>query len=119
MRRMILICLLCGTVFFTGFSYAGEATGDNGAEIIIFEKIRMNQVTFPHHLHQKALENNCNACHDLFPKKPGIIRELISQEKLKHQQVMNSQCIACHKSKIAEGKEAGPTKCTECHVRPK
>ena len=115
----ILIWLLVGTFCFSGFLFAYEATGGNGADIIIFEKIRMNPVAFPHHRHHAVLENDCNACHDLFPKQPGVIRELISQKKLQHQQVMNSKCIACHKLKAAEGKKAGPVKCTECHVRAK
>jgi hypothetical protein len=118
MRRIIVLMWLFVVSFcFTGFLHAREATSGNGADKIIFEKIRMNPVTFPHHLHQKALENNCNACHDLFPKQPGIIRELINQKKLQHQQVMNSKCIACHKARVAEGKKTGPVKCTECHVR--
>jgi len=115
--RNTLMWLIVGIFCFTGFLYAHETTAENGADVIIFKKIRMNPVKFPHHLHQKALENNCNACHDLFPKQPGIIRKLIHEKKLQHQQVMNSKCLACHKSKAAEGKKAGPTKCTECHVR--
>jgi len=114
----ILIWLVAGMFSFTGFLYAQDTASGKGAETVIFEKIKMNQVVFSHHLHQKALENNCNACHDLFPKKPGIIRELITQEKLKHQQVMNDKCIACHKANVAAGKKSGPVKCTECHVRP-
>jgi hypothetical protein len=116
--KRILMCLVAGIFCFTGFLYAQDTASGKGAEIITFEKIKMNQVIFPHHLHQKALENNCNACHDMFPKQPGIIRELITQEKLKHQQVMNDKCIACHKTNVAAGKKAGPVKCTECHARP-
>jgi len=116
--KRILMWLIVGTFCFTGFLYAEEVSGGKGAEIVTFEKIKMNPVKFPHHLHQKALENNCNACHDLFPKQPGIIRELITQKKLQHQQVMNSKCLACHKANVAAGKKAGPVKCTECHVRP-
>ena len=115
--KRILLCLLVGIFCFAGSLQAQEATDQNGADIVIFEKIKMNPVTFPHHLHHKVLVNNCNACHDLFPKQPGIIRELISQKKLQHQQVMNIKCIACHESNIAEGKKSGPVKCTECHVR--
>lgn len=117
MTRIILVWGLAITIGACGGAFAQDTGGGKGAATIVFEKIRMNPVSFPHHLHQTALENQCNACHDLFPKKPGVIREMISQKALAHQQVMNTKCIACHKSRIAESKSAGPVKCTECHVR--
>jgi transcription initiation factor IIF auxiliary subunit len=90
---------------------------DKGSETVIFEKGRMSAVTFDHHMHQDKLDNECNACHDLFPMKKGIIKEMITEEKLKKQQVMNSKCVKCHKDITKQGLKAGPTKCTECHVR--
>ena len=92
---------------------------DRGAETVVFEKGRMPAVTFDHHMHQDRLDSECNACHDLFPMKTGIISEMITQEKLKQQQVMNSKCVKCHKDRKKEGLMAGPTKSTECHVRSK
>ncbi len=92
---------------------------DKGSETVIFEKGRMAAVTFPHHMHQQELDNDCNACHDLFPMEKGIIKEMIIQEKLKKQQVMNSKCVKCHKDRIKQGLAAGPKKCTGCHVRSK
>jgi len=92
---------------------------EKGAETVIFEKGRMPAVTFDHHMHQDKLDNECNACHDLFPMKAGIIKEMITEEKLKKQQVMNSKCVKCHKDRKKQGLEAGPTKCTACHVRSK
>ncbi|MBC2716079.1 MAG: cytochrome c3 family protein [Desulfobacteraceae bacterium] len=119
--REKLVCLLIVVffVFLAVFSYAHEDHDDFGDEIIILEKGRMPQVTFPHQMHQTVLENNCNACHDLFPKQHGIIKEMITQEKLKKQQVMNSNCLKCHKERKAAGQKAGPVKCTQCHVRSK
>ncbi len=90
-----------------------------GAAVIHLEKGRMPQVTFPHHMHQKALNNNCKACHDMFPKQSGIIKEMILQEKLRKKQVMNSKCLKCHKDRKKAGLTAGPTTCTACHIRPK
>lgn len=102
---------------FVGLS-GWAAAQYSGAEIVVFEKGKMAQVAFPHHLHQEKLNNDCNACHDLFPMKGGVIKEMIVQEKLKKQQVMNSKCIQCHKDRSQAGLSAGPTKCTACHVRP-
>lgn len=90
---------------------------DKGSEIIIFEKGRMPQVTFNHHMHQDKLDDECSACHDLFPMEAGIIKKMIAEDKLKKQQVMNEKCVKCHKDRKKEGLAAGPTSCTACHVR--
>ncbi len=109
---------LVTSIFIIGLAVFVTAQ-DKGSETVIFEKGRMQAVAFPHHMHQQELNNDCSACHDLFPMKEGIIKEMITQEKLKKQQVMNSKCLKCHKDRKKAGLEAGPTKCTECHVRPK
>jgi len=113
------IVLLITSIFMLTVVGACADSEDKGAETITFEKGRMPAVVFPHRLHQEKLDNNCNACHDLFPKQKGIIKQMISQGKLKKQQVMNSKCIKCHNERKNEGLAAGPTKCTQCHVRPK
>ena len=114
MKKIVFLLI---AIFLTGFT-AGAGAQDMGSETVIFEEGRMPQVIFPHHKHQEELDNDCSACHDLFPMQKGIIKEMITQEKLKKQQVMNSKCVQCHKDRKKEGLEAGPTKCTECHVRP-
>lgn len=114
MRNKILGITL---VFLMGL--AGWAAAEyGGSEVVIFEKGKMPQVAFPHHLHQQKLNNECDRCHDLFPMQNGIIKEMIVQEKLKKQQVMNSKCVQCHKDRLQAGLSAGPVKCTACHVRP-
>ena len=118
-KKSACLIVVAAFVFLGLFSIAHGDNAEKGAKIIVIEKGRMPQVTFPHHKHQEALENNCNACHDLFPKQPGIIKQLIIQKTLRNQQVMNGKCIRCHKEKKAAGEKAGPTKCTQCHVRPK
>jgi len=118
-KKLACLLIVVFFVFLAVFARAQQDAESKGDEIIIIEKGRMPQITFPHQMHQKVLENNCNACHDLFPKQPGIIKKLITQEKLRNKQVMNGKCLKCHKDRKAAGKKAGPTKCTECHVRPK
>ena len=110
--------VLLGMVLVMGLVVCVNAE-DRGAATIFFEKGRMPEVTFPHRLHQEVLDNDCSACHDLFPMQAGIIREMIAKDELKRQQVMNTKCLACHKERLKAGEPAGPTKCTQCHVRPK
>jgi len=110
-KKLTCLFIVLFFVFLAVFSYAQQDAESKGAEIIVIEKGRMPQVTFPHHEHQKTLENNCNACHDLFPKQPGIIKQLIVRKTLYNKQVMNSKCLKCHKDRKAAGKKAGPTRC--------
>lgn len=112
---IFVIILLMGT----GLGAGVNAQQDKGSEIVIFEKGMMPQVTFDHHMHQRKLDDECNACHDLFPMQAGIIKEMIADGKLKKQQVMNEKCVKCHKDLKKEGLAAGPTSCTACHVREK
>ena len=120
MRKIIaFLVIFLSFVCVAVFASAHEGHANTGDEVIVIEKGRMQQVTFPHRMHQQVLENNCNACHDLFPKQHGIIKKLITQEKLRDKQVMNSKCLQCHKDRKAAGQKAGPVKCNQCHVRPK
>ena len=107
-------------VFFLCLSGSGIAVTamDWGSETIIFEKGRMPQVTFQHHMHMEKLGDECSACHDLFPMQAGGIKEMIADGKLKSQQVMNEKCVSCHKDLKKQGLATGPTSCTACHVRP-
>jgi len=117
-KGIICLVLLFAFVSIPFLSCVQAEKEDVGEEQITIEKGKMPAVTFPHRMHQKAL-GDCNSCHDLFPKKKGTIKDLVKQGTLKNQQVMNTKCISCHKDKKSAGEKAGPTKCTECHVRPK
>ena len=106
---MILIIML-----FTGtFAFAVQ---NQGAKDIKLDGGKKGAIDFPHHMHQSAI-GDCNACHDVFPKTSGVIKDLIGQKKLKKKQVMNKTCIKCHKAKKKAGEKTGPTKCSACHVK--
>lgn len=49
----------------------GAAIEDRGAEIILIYGGKSRDVHFPHYKHQIALDN-CDICHNLFPKKLGV-----------------------------------------------
>jgi hypothetical protein len=118
-KKIVYLIITMLVVSLAIWVNADEGQVNIGKEIIVIEKGRMPQVTFPHRMHQQKLNNDCALCHDLFPMQAGIIKTMVTQEKLRDQQVMNSKCLKCHKERKNEGLAAGPTKCTECHVRPK
>ena len=118
MRKIITI-LSIAAVLVAGFSatlLANPEQVDKGADKMELDSGRLPAVPFPHHLHQDKL-NDCSVCHGMFPQSRGAIKELQDQGKIKKQEVMNKNCIACHKERKRAGKPSGPLSCTDCHPR--
>jgi hypothetical protein len=118
MRKFLFILVGSAIVIGIGaaaLSAAQEET-DIGSAMMKLESGRLPAAPFPHRLHQKTLDE-CNACHSMFPQKRGAIKELQAQGKLNKQEVMNKNCIACHKERKKAGEPSGPVSCTDCHAR--
>ncbi len=106
-------------------------------------KVKMGKVTFPHAKHILDLQNACVTCHHEkkieengkkvpVPMSLAKVQELQKMGKNPFQcrtchgdlntkafkKLFHSNCFACHKKSKAAGKKA-PTKCRECHVKPK
>jgi cytochrome c7-like protein len=113
MKTRTIVAILIIIVFTGALAVAVQ---QQGAKDIKLDGGQKGVVDFPHHLHQSAI-GDCNACHSVFPKTAGIIKELKIQKKLKKKQVMNKTCIKCHKEKKKAGVKTGPTKCSQCHVK--
>jgi len=113
--RMVLILLLAGVLSVSVIS-ASAQTQNAGAAEITLEGGTSGNVHFPHQRHQVKLVD-CAICHSTFPQKAGAIEELKAQGKLAKKQVMDQLCIKCHKEKKQAGEKAGPTSCTQCHVK--
>ncbi len=101
-------------IFFAiGIAVAEE---NKGAENIDLDGGKKGAIDFPHHSHQTAI-GDCNACHSIFPKAAGAIKDLKTKKELKKKQVMNKTCIKCHKGMKKAGEKTGPTSCSACHVK--
>ncbi len=59
-------------------------------------------VTFPHKKHEEIAKGDCKVCHE---KAPGKIEGF-------GKDIAHKTCKGCH-----ESKQAGPTKCGECHKK--
>lgn len=94
----------------------GTAAQDKGAEKIVLEGGKTGNVPFPHKLHQDKLDN-CDVCHSVFPQEKGSIEKLKAEGELKKKQVMNTQCLKCHRDAKKAGEASGPTGCTTCHEK--
>ncbi len=73
-------------------------------------------VPFPHQAHQQTL-TDCQICHSVFAQKTGAIAAAVAAGELKRKEVMNKQCINCHRERKRAGQPSGPTSCTQCHKR--
>ena len=95
---------------------AAIAADNKGAETLSIHGGSRGDVPFPHHAHQNRIED-CNTCHTAFPQEAEAIEKLKASKQLEPKQVMNKQCIKCHKDLKKDGNPTGPTTCSKCHQK--
>ena len=110
--RLILVSIILA--FFSTATIIGAA--NQGAENISIFGGSRGDVPFPHHAHQNRLKD-CNTCHAAFPQEADGIKKMKVAGKLKPKQVMNKQCVKCHKEQKKAGNPTGPTTCSTCHFK--
>ena len=113
MRRGMMLFISVAMVWTAGLSLA--ETG-KGAKEMVISSGNQGDVKFPHHQHQEALKD-CMRCHDLYPQQAGSIQDLKQKGTLVQKQVMNKQCLNCHRSKKDAGEKTGPVSCSQCHTK--
>lgn len=86
-----------------------------GSKIIKLSGGKLGDITFPHHTHQKTLED-CNLCHKLFPMVKKSINKLKAKGDLKKKFIMNT-CQKCHSKTRMKNQKSGPMNCSGCHKR--
>ncbi|MCP4747465.1 MAG: cytochrome c3 family protein [Desulfobacteraceae bacterium] len=106
---LIIVAICPATAFVAEYE-------KKGAEKMSLYGGSRGPVPFPHLKHQKAL-NDCNVCHGVFDQQAGSIEKLKQEGKLVKKQVMNKQCIKCHRTAKKEDKSSGPTSCKKCHIK--
>lgn len=115
MLRKWTVFVVIGMVTLACIAVAAENKSEEnmGAKDIVIAASKGN-VPFSHAGHQKVV-TDCNACHGLYSKEPGVIVRMKAEGRLEAKQVMNKQCIKCHRDDKNQGKETGPTSCSDCH----
>jgi len=111
-RPISLAAALLGLVIMA----AAAVSAENGAENMQLDGGKRGKVPFPHRTHQEVL-GDCNECHNLFPQEAGAIERLKKAGELKKKQVMNKNCVKCHKTMKKSSRKAGPVTCSTCHIR--
>lgn len=105
-----------GIIFSVFLSTISLAVENKGAENIQIDGGSRGEVPFTHRSHQDRLAD-CNVCHTLFPQESQSLAKLKETGQLKPKDVMNKLCVKCHKAEKKAGNNAGPTTCSQCHIR--
>lgn len=111
MRGGLILFISAAMVWIAGLSVAET---NKGAKEMVIPSGTRGIVKFPHHQHQDVLKD-CMLCHDLFPQQAGVIQDLKQKGILAQKQVMNKQCVNCHRARKNAGEKSGPVTCSECH----
>lgn len=114
-QKVLILLLLIGVLSVAWLS-AFAQTPNPGAPEIVLEGGTLGNVHFPHQRHQAKLVD-CTICHSAYPQKAHAIEDLKAEGKLAKKQIMNDQCTKCHKERKQAGEKAGPTSCTQCHIK--
>jgi hypothetical protein len=107
------LILFVAAILIWGVGHSIAETGKGSKEIVIPGGSQGN-VKFPHHMHQESLKD-CMLCHDLFPQQAGVVQDMKQKGTLVQKQVMNKQCLKCHRDKKDAGEKSGPVVCKGCH----
>lgn len=113
MKFKTVLIFILAVFFITALGIAVENKGESTKELNGGDR---GNVPFPHRLHQNKL-GGCNDCHSVFPKEPGAIDSMKKKGTLKSKDVMNKQCIKCHRAQKQAGKKSGPLTCSKCHQK--
>ncbi|MFO8084146.1 MAG: cytochrome c3 family protein [Desulfobacterales bacterium] len=113
--KTIFLVVVIGFLFVLSGAYSAQ---NIGAANMILEGGKTGDVPFPHRMHQED-QANCNICHELFEQKAGSIEALKNEDILKSKQVMNTQCLKCHREMKKAGNATGPITCATCHIKSK
>jgi c(7)-type cytochrome triheme protein len=114
MKAKRIVPVMIGMLLLAVIAIAAEQ--NKGAKDIQLSGGDKGKIAFPHQKHQEVI-GDCKICHDAFPQETGSIGKLQAEGKLEKKQIMNKQCIKCHKEKEKAGVKTGPTACSKCHQK--
>ena len=100
------------------------ATGAFAAKDEIVFDASMGKVTFAHKKHSETLKIDCLKCHHTWKQGETSGKKCLECHKagpegkgLSAKEVFHKTCKGCHDEAKKANKPAGPTGCTQCHVK--
>ena len=120
MKRLISIGIIAG------FVLAGLMVSGLFAKDVVEYSPSYGKVTFTHKKHAETLKIDCLKCHHTW-KKGETTGKLCKDchkaktegKNLSAKDAYHKDCKGCHDQAKKANKPAGPTGCTQCHVKAK
>jgi hypothetical protein len=120
-RRLMCVLVLAG------FLVAGlMVTGAFAAKDTIVFEAPNGKVTFDHKKHSETLKIDCMKCHHTWKAGETSGKKCIECHKATAEgktpsmkDAAHKTCKGCHDEMKKANKPAGPTGCTQCHVKAK
>jgi len=117
---------LIGIAILAGFLFAILVATGAFAKDVVEYNVSQGKVTFTHKKHAETLKNDCMKCHHTW-KKGETSGKLCSDchkakaegKALAAKDAYHKDCKGCHDEAKKANKPAGPTGCTQCHVKTK
>jgi len=115
-----------GIGILVGFLFAMLLTTGAFAKDVVEFSPPNGKVTFNHKKHAETLKNDCLKCHHTW--KQGETSGQLCKEchkakaegkALAAKDAFHQNCKGCHDEAKKANKAAGPTGCTQCHVKGK
>jgi hypothetical protein len=120
-KRLLSMVVLVGFVLSSLMVTGAFATKDE----IVFEA-SMGKVTFAHKKHTETLKIDCLKCHHTWKQGETSGKKCMDCHKasaegkaLSVKDAFHKTCKGCHDEAKKANKPAGPTGCTQCHVKAK
>ena len=115
-----------GIGILVGFLFAMLlATGAFAKDVVEFNP-SYGKVTFTHKKHAETLKIDCMKCHHTWKKGETSGKLCLECHKAKAEgkalaakDAFHKDCKGCHDEAKKANKPAGPTGCTQCHVKTK
>ncbi len=102
------------------------ATGAFAAKDVITFDVSQGKVTFPHKKHAETLKIDCLKCHHTWKAGETSGKLCVECHKAKAEgktlsakDAFHKDCRGCHDEAKKAKKPAGPTGCSQCHVKAK
>jgi len=120
-KRLISVGILVGFLFSCMMVTGAFAAKD---EIVL--DASMGKVTFAHKKHSETLKIDCLKCHHTWKQGETSGKKCLECHKASaegntpaRKDAFHKDCKGCHDELKKAGKPAGPTGCTQCHVKAK
>ncbi len=120
-KRLICVLVLSGFVLASLMATGAFAAKDE----IVFEAMN-GKVTFNHKKHSETLKIDCLKCHHTWKAGETSGKKCLDCHKASAEgktssakDAFHKTCKGCHDELKKANKPAGPTMCTQCHVKAK